>query len=58
MTLTLVVLAAGLGSRFGGLKQLEAVGPGGATLMDYSVYDAVRAGDRLVCASCREPCCS
>jgi NDP-sugar pyrophosphorylase family protein len=44
MTLTLVVLAAGLGSRFGGLKQLEPVGPGGATLMDYSVYDAERAG--------------
>ncbi len=49
MTLTLVVLAAGLGSRFGGLKQLEAVGPGGATLMDYSVFDAERAGfDRVV----------
>lgn len=42
--LTLVVLAAGLGSRYGGLKQLEAVGPGGETLMDYSVYDAARAG--------------
>lgn len=49
MTLSLVVLAAGLGSRFGGLKQLEAVGPGGATLMDYSVFDAERAGfDRVV----------
>lgn len=49
MTLSLVVLAAGLGSRFGGLKQLEPVGPGGATLMDYSVYDAERAGfDRVV----------
>jgi hypothetical protein len=41
---TLVVLAAGLGSRFGGLKQLEPVGPGGATLMDYSVFDAQRTG--------------
>ena len=41
---TLVVLAAGMGSRFGGLKQLEPVGPGGATLMDYSVFDALRAG--------------
>lgn len=40
----LVILAAGLGSRYGGLKQLDAVGPGGATLMDYSVYDALRAG--------------
>jgi UTP-glucose-1-phosphate uridylyltransferase len=49
MALTLVVLAAGLGSRFGGLKQLEAVGPGGATLMDYSVFDAIRAGfERVV----------
>lgn len=41
---TLVILAAGLGRRFGGLKQLQPVGPCGATLMDYSVYDAVRAG--------------
>lgn len=42
--LTLVVLAAGMGSRYGGLKQLERVGPSGETLMDYSVYDAARAG--------------
>jgi hypothetical protein len=48
MSLTLVVLAAGLGSRFGGLKQLEAVGPGGETVLDYAVFDAVRAGfDRI-----------
>lgn len=40
----LVILAAGLGSRYGGVKQLDAVGPGGATLMDYSVYDALRSG--------------
>lgn len=39
---TLVVLAAGLGSRYGGLKQLEAIGPDGSTIMDYSVYDAIR----------------
>jgi dTDP-glucose pyrophosphorylase len=39
-----VVLAAGLGSRYGGLKQLDPLGPGGATLMDYSVFDAWRAG--------------
>lgn len=44
MDLTLVVLAAGLGSRYGGLKQLEALGPGGETLLDYGIYDAVRAG--------------
>lgn len=44
MDLQLVILAAGLGSRYGGMKQLEAVGPGGATLMEYSLYDARRAG--------------
>ncbi|MFI5214675.1 MAG: NTP transferase domain-containing protein, partial [Gemmatimonadales bacterium] len=42
--LTLVVLAAGMGSRYGGLKQLEPIGPGGATLMDYALFDARRAG--------------
>jgi len=42
--LTLVVLAAGMGSRYGGMKQLDPVGPGGAPLMDYSVYDAWRSG--------------
>ena len=41
---TLVVLAAGMGSRYGGLKQLDALGPSGETIMDYSVYDAIRAG--------------
>lgn len=40
----LVILAAGLGSRYGGLKQLEAIGPGGETIIDYSVYDAIQAG--------------
>jgi hypothetical protein len=40
----LVVLAAGMGSRFGGPKQFEAVGPRGATLMDYAIFDARRAG--------------
>jgi hypothetical protein len=40
----LVVLAAGVGSRYGGLKQLDPVGPGGAALMDYTIYDAVKAG--------------
>lgn len=41
---TLVVMAAGMGSRFGGLKQLTPVGPGGQLLIDYSVYDAMEAG--------------
>lgn len=41
---TLVILAAGMGSRYGGLKQLDPVGPDGEIIMDYSVYDAVRAG--------------
>lgn len=41
---TLYVLAAGMGSRYGGLKQMDGLGPGGATIMDYSVYDAIRAG--------------
>jgi choline kinase len=40
----LLVMAAGMGSRYGGLKQLDSVGPGGETIMDYSVYDAIRAG--------------
>jgi hypothetical protein len=40
----LVVLAAGLGARYGGLKQLEPIGPGGATLLDYTLYDALRTG--------------
>lgn len=41
---TLLILAAGMGSRYGGLKQLDGLGPNGETIMDYSVYDAVRAG--------------
>ena len=42
--ITLLVMAAGMGSRYGGLKQLDAAGPGGETIIDYSVYDAIRAG--------------
>ncbi|MGI6572844.1 MAG: nucleotidyltransferase [Fermentimonas sp.] len=41
---TLLILAAGMGSRYGGLKQLDGVGPHGETIMDYSIYDAVNAG--------------
>jgi len=49
MSLTLVILAAGMGSRYGGLKQLDAVGPSGETVLDYAVFDAIRSGfDRVV----------
>lgn len=41
---TLFVLAAGMGSRYGGLKQMDGLGPNGETIMDYSIYDAYRAG--------------
>ncbi|HTR43847.1 MAG TPA: sugar phosphate nucleotidyltransferase [Pseudomonadales bacterium] len=41
---TLLVLAAGMGSRYGGLKQIDPVGPNGETIIDYSIYDAMRAG--------------
>ncbi len=44
MEKTLVVMAAGMGSRFGGLKQIEPVGPNGEFIIDYSIYDAKRAG--------------
>ena len=42
--MTLVIMAAGMGSRFGGLKQVEPVGPNGEFILDYSIYDAIRAG--------------
>jgi len=46
---TLLILAAGMGSRYGGLKQVDPVGPSGETLMDYAVYDALQGGfDRVV----------
>jgi len=41
---TLLILAAGMGSRYGGLKQIDPVGPSGETIIDYSIYDALRAG--------------
>lgn len=44
MAPTLLVLAAGMGSRYGGLKQIDPVGPSGETVLDYGVYDAIRAG--------------
>lgn len=45
---TLVIMAAGMGSRYGGIKQLEPVGPGGEIILDYSVYDAIEAGFQKV----------
>lgn len=55
MSMTLVVLAAGIGSRYGGLKQIEAVGPNGAIVIEYSVFDAIRSGfDRVVCVIRRD----
>ena len=44
MDKTLVVMAAGLGSRYGGVKQIERLGPGGEILMEYAIYDALQAG--------------
>lgn len=44
MNKTLLILAAGMGSRYGGLKQIEPVGPSGEFIIDYSIYDAIRAG--------------
>lgn len=45
----LVIMAAGMGSRFGGLKQIEPMGPNGEFIIDYSIYDAIKAGfDKVV----------
>lgn len=47
--MTLVILAAGMGSRYGGLKQIDPIGPSGEFIIDYSIYDALKAGfDRVV----------
>jgi UTP-glucose-1-phosphate uridylyltransferase len=46
---TLLILAAGMGSRYGGLKQMDEIGPGGESIIDYSIYDAINAGfDKVV----------
>src|SRR6186713_2622482 len=52
--LTLLVLAAGMGSRYGGVKQIDGFGPSGETIMDYSLYDAMRAGFTKVVFIVRE----
>ena len=49
MDKTLVVMAAGLGSRYGGVKQIERLGPGGEILMEYAIYDALQAGFNKIC---------
>ena len=54
MDYTLVILAAGMGSRYGGLKQLDPMGPNQATVLDYSVYDALRSGFKKVVFVIRE----
>jgi NDP-sugar pyrophosphorylase family protein len=52
--LTLLVLAAGIGSRYGGIKQIDGFGPAGETIMDYSLFDAIRAGFTKVVFIVRE----
>ena len=52
--ITLLVMAAGMGSRYGGLKQLDTVGPSGETIIDFSVYDAISAGYNKVVFIIRE----
>ena len=52
--ITLLVMAAGMGSRYGGLKQLDEVGPNGETIIDFSVFDAIRAGFSKVVFIIRE----
>lgn len=51
---TLVVMAAGMGSRYGGLKQIDSVGPNGEVIIDYSIYDAKKAGFSKVVFIIRE----
>src|ERR1700712_1622558 len=45
---TLLILAAGMGSRYGGIKQIDQFGPNGETIIDYSLYDAIRSGYKKV----------
>ena len=52
---TLFVLAAGMGSRYGGLKQIDPVGPNGEIIIDYSLYDAKQAGFETILVNDRYP---
>ena len=54
----LVVLAAGLGSRYGGNKQVDGVGPNGEILMEYGIYDAIQAGFHSRTSSTWSSCCA
>ena len=51
---TLLIMAAGMASRYGSMKQIQEFGPGGATIMDYSIYDAIEAGFKRVVFIIRE----
>ena len=51
MKVSLVIMAAGLGSRYGGSKQVDGIGPHNEILMEYSIYDALRAGSARWCSS-------
>src|SRR6476469_379365 len=51
---TLMILAAGMASRYGSMKQIQSFGPAGETIMDYSIYDAMRAGFKKVVFIIRE----
>ena len=57
---TIVIMAAGMGSRYGGLKQLEAIGQNGEVFMDYAIYDAIKAGFNkaviIICIRLNESC--
>src|SRR5881394_1513808 len=46
--ITLLIMAAGLGSRYGGMKQIDGIGPSGEAIMDYSIYDALKAGIKRI----------
>ena len=54
--MTLLILAAGMGSRFGGLKQMEPLGPNGEFIIDYSIYDAIEAGFKKVVFVIKKEC--
>ena len=55
MKVSLVIMAAGLGSRYGGSKQVDGIGPHNEILMEYSIYDALRAGFRKVAPTSCSP---